>query len=37
MLTSSFQILTYACIFVLRTKLMKKLNRDLTKEEDSGQ
>ena len=35
MLTLPFQILTYLCL--KRTKLLQKLNRDLTEEENSSQ
>ena len=35
MLTLPFQILTYLCL--MRTKLLQKLNRNLTEEENSSQ
>ena len=35
MFTLPFQILTYLCL--KRTKLLQKLNRDLTEEENSSQ
>ena len=35
MLISSFQILTCCSCALMRTKLMKKLNRNPTEEEDS--